>query len=74
MGNRYPTAVNFQRVTPSRLELLKGTRRSWLNISSAWLEDGPNIAFKSLTGINVSIYAQHGPDMIQKRRVLFWAG
>ena len=32
---------------------LKGTRRSWLNISSTWLEQGPNIASKSLTWINI---------------------
>ena len=29
-GNRYPTAANFQRVTPSKLEFLKGTRRPGL--------------------------------------------
>ena len=74
-GNQYPTAANFQRVTPSKLELLKGTRRSWLKISSTWFDYGPNIASESLTWTNIgSIYAQQCPDMIQKRRVLFGPG
>ena len=42
--------------------------RSWCNINSAWPQDGPNIAPKSLP------YAQHCPEMVQTGRVCsrFW--
>ena len=81
-GESIPCRSQFQRVTPSKLEFLKGTRHSWLNISPTRLEHGPNIASKSLTWDqhrpNIGSYRlrirptwpRHGP----KKMCSFWAG
>ena len=48
-----PDMIQKGRVPFGPGKVLKGTRHSWHNISSTWLEYGPNIASKSLTWINI---------------------